>query len=346
MMSLINVNTANRGKNSLIAVLLCILPFLCAFVSLLIGRYGIDSSEALEILWGAITGAESNTSGKAAVIITEIRFPRAVLGLLVGASLAVSGAAFQGLFCNPLVNSGILGVSSGAGFGAALAIILFGIGNHTFIFAFTFGCIAVGMSYMIGRVYNTTSTIMLVLGGTVVSAIFSALLSFLKYVADPYNQLPAITFWLMGSLASVTKESMLISAIPMLIGITGILMLRWRLNILSMGDNEAKALGINVSFTKGTIICCATLATAGAVCVSGVIGWIGLVIPHVARMLFGSDNKVIVPASISLGAAFMVIVDTLSRSVTGSEIPLGILTALLGGPFFIYLLKKIKGGGW
>jgi len=324
---------------------LFLIPLFCALGTLLLGRIQVSPGDMLSVLQGLVFGTDTGVDPQTALIIREIRLPRAFIGLLVGASLAASGAAFQGLFCNPLVNSGILGVSSGAGFGAALAIILFGRGNEVFAFAFLFGCLAVSMSYLVGKVYRTTSTVMLVLGGVVVSSIFSALLSFLKYVADPYDQLPAITFWLMGSLASISSGVVFAAAIPMLIGLGGLWLFRWRLNVLSMGDQEAQALGVNVPLTKGLIIACATLATAGAVCISGIIGWVGLIIPHICRMLFGSDNKIIVPASSCFGGAFLVIVDTIARTLTGSEIPLGIITAILGGPFFIYLLKKTKGGG-
>jgi iron complex transport system permease protein len=168
----------------------------------------------------------------------------------------------------------------------------------------------------------------------------------MKYVADPTNQLAAITFWLMGSLATATYRDLLLGGIPMAIGVAGLIAIRWRINVLSMGDKEASALGINTAWNKGFVIASATLATAGAVCVSGTIGWVGLVIPHIARMLVGNDNKVLLPASFSLGACFLILVDNIARTLTGSEIPLGILTALVGGPFFVYLLKKTKGGGW
>jgi iron complex transport system permease protein len=279
-------------------------------------------------------------------VVWDIRLPRAILGALVGGSLAVSGAAFQGLFRNPLVSSGILGVSSGAGFGAALAILLFSHTNYVYLFAFCFGGLAVLLSYFIGRVYNTTPTIMLVLGGVIVSSIFSSLISFAKYVADPYDQLPTIVFWLMGSLATARFHDIAVAGIPMVAGMAGLVAIRWRINVLSMGDKEARTLGINTSLTKGIIIFCATLATAGAVCVSGIIGWVGLVIPHIGRMLVGNDNNQLIPASLALGACFLIIVDNLGRVITGSEIPLGILTALVGGPFFVYLLKQTKGGGW
>ena len=279
-------------------------------------------------------------------IIWEIRLPRALLGCLVGASLAISGTAFQGLFQNPLVSSGILGVSSGSGFGAALAIILFNTVSAAYPFAFFFGISAVICSYLIGRLYGQAPAIMLVLGGVIVSSVFSALLSFVKYVADPYEQLPTIVFWLMGSLASARYHDIQVAGIPMFIGIVGLIGIRWQINLLSMGDREAHSLGVNTGLAKTLVIFCATLATAGAVCVSGVIGWIGLVIPHVGRMLVGNDNRILIPVSLSLGACFLVLVDNLGRIITGSEIPLGILTALVGGPFFVYLLKKTKGGGW
>ncbi len=310
------------------------------------GRYPVSLGDVIHVL-GAPPLLNGNTDPDIYhTIIWDIRLPRALLGGLVGASLAAGGAAFQGLFRNPLVSSGILGVSSGAGFGAALAILLFNTVAAAYPFALVFGIFAVICSYLISRLYNTTPTIMLVLGGVIVSSVFSALLSFVKYVADPYEQLPAIVFWLMGSLASARYTDIFIAGIPMAIGIIGLLAIRWQLNVLSMGDREAHALGLNITLSKGLVIFCATIATAGAVCVSGVIGWIGLVIPHIGRMLVGNDNQQLIPVSLSLGACFLILIDILSRVITGAEIPLGILTALAGGPFFVYLLKKTKGGGW
>lgn len=310
------------------------------------GRYPISILTVSKVLWGKITMSPGNVSDMANTIVWDIRLPRAILGAMVGGCLAVSGAAFQGLFRNPLVSSGILGVSSGAGFGAALAILLFSTTAPIYIFAFVFAGLAVFLSYLIGKVYNTTPTVMLVLGGVIVSSVFSALISFAKYVADPTEELPAIVFWLMGSLATARYRDIAIAGIPMAMGIIGLLAIRWRINVLSMGDKEAHSLGINTSLNKGIVIVCATLATAGAVCVSGIIGWVGLVIPHIGRMLVGNDNRVLIPTSLSLGACFLILVDLLGRMITGSEIPLGILTALIGGPFFVYLLKKTKGGGW
>ncbi|MCR4419617.1 MAG: iron ABC transporter permease [Clostridia bacterium] len=326
--------------------LLPLVPVLFIFLSLFIGRYPVPPVVAAHILWSKFTGAPADVPDISRTVVWDIRLPRAILGAMVGGSLAASGAAFQGLFRNPLVNSGILGVSAGAGFGASLAILLFKSVVLVYAFAFGFGFLAVILSYLIGRIYRSTPTIMLVLGGVIVSSMFQALISFIKYIADPYEKLPAIVFWLMGSLASARFQDIIVASIPMSVGMAGLVAISWRINVLSMGDKEAQTLGVNVVLEKGIVIFCASLATAGAVCVSGIIGWVGLVIPHIGRMIVGNDNRVLIPTSMALGGAYLILVDTLARVVSGSEIPLGILTALVGGPFFVYLLKKTKGGGW
>jgi iron complex transport system permease protein len=327
-------------------IFLGVAPLVFILVSLCIGRYPISLSEVIIELWKGLVNHKIALNDTTQVIIWEIRLPRVVLGCLVGGALGVSGAALQGLFKNPLVSPGILGVSSGSGFGAALAILLFNSTSASYPFALGFGILAVFLSYLIGRVYKTAPNIMLVLGGVIVSSVFSALISFAKYVADPYEQLPSIVFWMMGSLATAGYGDIMLAGPLILIGAMGLYGIRWKINVLSMGDKEAHTLGVDTRLTKGLVIFGATLATAGAVCVSGVIGWIGLIIPHIGRMLVGSDNKILVPVSFSLGACFLILVDTLARMVTGSEIPLGILTALVGGPFFVYLLKKTKAKGW
>lgn len=332
-------------KKKLLYILSFIAPFLCVFISLFIGRYPITLSLIIEVIWHKLFFIQDNIPETYKTIIWDIRLPRAILGGLVGGSLAVSGGAFQGLFRNPLVSSGILGVSSGAGFGASLAILLFNNTIITYIFAFSFGILAVLLSYLIGRSYNTTPTVMLVLGGTIVSSVFASLISLVKYVADPFTQLPKIVFWLMGSLAYASYKDIMIAGIPMLIGIIGLIAIRWQINVLSMGDKEARALGVNTFWLKGILIFSATLATAGAVCVSGIIGWVGLIIPHIGRMLIGNNNKALIPISLSLGACYLIIIDNIARTLTGSEIPLGILTSLIGAPFFVYLLKT-REGGW
>jgi iron complex transport system permease protein len=324
-------------------------PILLLFASLMIGRYDLDFMQVLTILHdrflGLFNGARDAVVDIPSVIVWDIRLPRAIMALMVGATLAVCGGTLQGVFRNPLVDTRMMGVQAGAGFGASLAIILFGNMAMTYIFAFAFAIGAMIMAVMIGRIYKTAPTVTLVLGGVIVQSIFSALISFARYIANPIDQLPAITFWLMGSFARANYADLAFAAIPIGIGLLGIMLLRWRINVLAMGDKEARALGVNTKATRAVVIICTTIATAGAVSISGTIGWVGLVIPHIARMIIGNDNRVLLPVSLSLGASFMLIVDNFARTLTPGEIPLDILTALVGAPFFIYLLKKTKGGG-
>ena len=323
--------------------LLLLLPILCIFLTLFVGRYPLSFLQVMGVLLPGVGFPEPTY--EVHTIVWQMRLPRAIMGTFVGAALAVSGAAFQGVFRNPLVNSGILGVTNGAGFGAALAIIVFGGGLYTYGLSFTFAVMAVVLAYFAGRFYGSAPSVTLVLGGVVISSFFSALTSILRYIADPYSQLPAITYWFMGSLANA-NYSQFIAFIPMTVGMAMIYLSRWRINALSMGEKEATALGVNTGFYKLMIIGGATLTTASAVCVSGGIGWVGLVIPHIGRMLVGNDNTKLIPLSMSLGACFLVLIDVLSRTLSSSEIPIGILTSLIGTPFFVYLLKKTKGGGW
>jgi iron complex transport system permease protein len=339
------MNTKNYKTRLFSPYLLIIAaPLVFLFASLFIGRYPLSVFDIKDVLISFFSGSNTNITHNN--IIQYIRLPRAILGILVGGSLAISGAAFQGLFRNPLVSSGMLGVSAGAGFGAALAIILFNGFFYVYFMSFAFGLLAVMLSFFVGRLCSASPTITLVLGGIIIGSIFSALTSFAKYVADPYDQLPTIIYWLMGSLSRARYKDIIMSGIPMIIGSAGLIIMRWRMNVLSMGDREAQTLGINVRVHRIFIIICATLATAGAVSVSGVIGWIGLVVPHMGRMITGSNNKLLIPVSFSVGACFLLVVDDISRVISGSEMPLGILTAIVGGPFFIYLLKKTKGREW
>ena len=321
-----------------IAAGLVLLPLLCILVSLFFGRYPLPLRDVLLALF-----RPQEVPLAARVAVWQLRLPRAIAAAFVGASLAVSGAAFQSAFRNPLVNSGILGVSNGAGFGACVAIVFFGGGVFTYLLSFLFAVAAVLLSYFAGRISRVTTTITMILGGTIVGAFFSALVSIMKYLADPYSQLPSITFWFMGSFASI-NHSHLLAAIPMGIGILLIFLSRWRLNVLSMGDREAASLGLDVRRCQILVIGGATLCTAAAVCISGTIGWVGLVIPHIGRMIIGNSNQKLIPVSISLGASFLVLMDLIARTLTGAELPIGILCALIGTPFFVYLLKKTKGG--
>jgi iron complex transport system permease protein len=263
----------------------------------------------------------------------------------VGASLALAGVSFQGLFRNPLVSPDILGVSSGAGFGAALAILLGGNQLAIQVTAFGFALLAVGISYSISKMVKGNPTLSLILAGMAIASLFGALLSLVKYVADPVNQLPAITYWLMGSLASVGQKSLLYAAVPMLIGITVLILIRWRFNVLAMGEEEAKALGVDTGRLRIIIVVCCTMITASAVCISGTIGWVGLVIPHIGRALVGPDHKKLLPVCLLIGAAFLLLIDDIARVVASVEIPIGILTAIVGIPFFVFLLKR-GGRGW
>lgn len=326
-------------------VLVIAAPFVCVVVSLLCGRYMLSPAEVFVALASLITGDTGSLSPEVVALVVQVRLPRALAAAAVGAALAASGAAYQGVFRNPLVNPGLLGVSNGAGFGAALAIVCFGGGAAVYPSAFAFGIVAVAASWWIARVYKSTPMIMLVLGGTIVSSVFSALISLMKYVADSATQLPSIVFWLMGSLASVGFDDFWAVAV-MALGCIALVIVAWRIDVLSLGDKEARALGLEPGRAKAVVVVAATLATAGAVCMAGVVGWMGLIIPHVGRMLIGPGNKRLVPASIALGAAFLVIVDTCARCLWASEVPLGILTALIGAPFFVYLLKRTKGSGW
>ncbi len=323
---------------------LILIPLGLFLISLFIGRYPLSPGDIMKALGEVLLFRDFNVPKTVYTILFKIRFPRTMTAMLIGAALSVSGASFQGMFRNPLVSPDVLGVSSAAGFGAALAILASGNAAVIQISAFTFGITGVLLTYGISRIYKSTPVLMLVLSGVVVSAFFSALISATKFMADPYEKLPAITFWLMGSLSGTTMEDLAAVLPAIAAGITGLMLVRWRLNVLVMGDEEARSLGIRTEILKGIIIFCATIVTAASVCVSGMVGWVGLVIPHVGRMLVGPDHKVLLPSSAVLGASYLLIIDTIARTAISSEIPLGILTAVIGAPFFAYLIRKTKGG--
>lgn len=322
------------------------LPFVVFFVSMFLGRYDVTPGEVLKIFANTVFRAnfEQTWTDSAQKVIIQVRFPRAVMAACVGAGLSMSGAAFQGMFQNPLVSPFILGVSAGASFGAALGLVLSLPYMAVQGMAFLFGMLAVAITYFLARIYKTTPVLMLVLSGTVVSAFFQAMLSIIKFTAEGDEKLPAITFWLMGSLGSVSLSDLAISLIPIVICCTGLMILRWRINLLSMGEREAKSLGVNVQRTNLLIIIFSTVITSTAVSICGIIGWVGQVIPHFCRMVVGPDHKVLIPATMFVGATYILIVDNLCRLLTASEIPLGILTAIIGAPVFAYLLRRTKGG--
>ncbi len=328
-----------ENKEILSIVLLIFLPIILFFASFLIGRYPISPLDVINTILCPIF-PQLEVSSTITTIVFEIRLPRIIAALVVGAALAMAGAAFQSIFKNPLVSSDLLGVSNGAGFGAALAIILSGSNVVVQIFAFIFGLISVSVTYLISRAYKAGGILILVLSGVAISAFFNSLISAIKFVADPDDKLPEIVYWLMGSLASVTMDKLVMILIPIIIGFAILLLLRWHMNLLAMGDEEAQSLGLNPSRVRLLIIAGCTLLTSAAVSVSGVIGWIGLVIPHMTRMIVGPDNRILIPSSLSLGASFLLLIDNISRAVISIEIPIGILTAIIGVPIFLYLLKK------
>jgi iron complex transport system permease protein len=316
------------------------LPLICFFLSLFFGRYNAPPLEVLNVILGKMTGQAGGWSPTLETVIFSIRLPRICAAMLIGGGLAVSGASFQGLFRNPLVSPFILGVATGAGFGAALAILL--SGNNIVIqgSAFVFGILAVLISYGLTRMYRTSSIMVMVLSGVIVGTFFSALISLIKYVADPYDKLPVIVFWLMGSLATISRDDFFAILPPMAVGIGVIFSLRWKIGVLSIGEEEARSLGLEPAWLRLFLIAAATLVTASAVAVSGVIGWVGLVIPHLARMISGPDYRRLIPLSMSLGACYLLLIDTLARNLINGEVPLGILTATVGAPVFAIILRK------
>lgn len=311
--------------------------------SLLLGRYALSPGQLLHMLWTKVTGGAADWPLSDDKVVFAVRLPRVAAAALVGAALAVSGAAYQGMFRNPMVSPDILGASTGAGFGAAVAILLgagyFGISAA----AFCCGLLAVAAAWLVSRLSRTNQTVTLILAGMMISSLFSAGTSFVKLVADTQQQLPAITYWLMGSLSSIKDKDVLFLSIPVTLGMVPLLVLRWRMNLLTLGEEEAQSMGVNTRRLRGTVIVCATLLTSASVAVSGMIGWVGLVIPHFCRMLFGYDYRRLIPAGALFGASFLLIVDNIARLVTTGELPLGILTAFVGAPLFVYLI--VTGGG-
>ena len=331
------------NKHRLIKFSIIALPIIAVILALFLGRYDLGFSKVLDV----IVSPNSFVGDISYSLVFNMRLPRAILGLLVGGILAASGAGLQGMFKNPLVDTGMLGVNSGASFGAVLGIILFNNSyGATILFAFAFGLLAVFLSYTVGTIYKSAPRLMLVLGGVIVSSLFSSLVSLGKFVADPFDQLPSIVFWMMGSLANISFIEVLYVVAPILLCGIGLYLLGWKINVLSMGDREAHSLGVNIRWTKMLVIVCCSLGTAAAVSVCGTIGWIGLVIPHIVRMLLGSDNKKIIPYSFLLGAGFLTIIDILARTLTSAELPIGMLTSFIGVPFYVFLLRKTRGGGW
>jgi len=329
----------SREKRGKYFIIIFAAVFAVVFItSFAIGKYPISPGMLLRVFFGKITGAPQTWTNEAELVIFKIRMPRVLAGALIGAGLSVAGAAYQGLFRNPLVSPDVLGASAGAGFGAALSIYL-GL-SYALVStgAFVFGILAVGAAYFVSTRARRSQTLGMVLAGIMISSLFSSATSFIKLIADPNNVLPSITFWLMGSIAGVRGNRLVWAAAPILSGMLVLLALRWKLNLLTTGEDEARSMGLNTRILRVVIVSAATLITAASVAISGLIGWVGLVIPHFARLLVGYDYRTMLPVSMLMGASFMMLVDNLARSVATSEIPLGILTAFVGAPFFLYLI--------
>ena len=331
------------AENTIFYIILGILPFLAALICLGIGRYSMSVSETVTTLFSRFTNAKVDNT--AYTVIFNVRLPRIILAAVVGAGLSCAGAAFQGLFSNPLATPDTLGVASGASVGAVLAMLIGGNMIGIQGMALIFGLISCLITFLIGRSSRRGSIVMIVLAGLVVSSVFEALVSLMKYVADPQDELPVITYWLMGSMSRANYKNLVMGIPFIVIGIIIIFALRWRLNILSFNEDEARSLGVNVKILRVAFILASSMITASCVSMCGQVGWVGLLVPHISRMMRGNNNCKVIPVSISLGAFFMIVMDTFARSATASEIPISILTAIIGAPVFIVLLKK-TGGSW
>ena len=323
-----------------------LMVFMAAFMAVLavfclcVGKYSVTPAEALEIIFGRLTGAAPVWDPMAENVVLGLRLPRVAAAIVVGAALSISGAAFQGIFKNPLISPDFLGVSSGASVGAAIAILLSLGAVYMQIFAFAGGLLAVTLTASIPVLLRNSSNIMLVLSGIIVGGVMMSILGFLKYIADPETQLASITYWQLGSFSYIRPESLLAVLPVLLISAAVLIGISWWIDVLSLGEREARSLGVNIGRMRGLAMLCATLLTAGAVCVAGTIGWIGLVIPHFARMMVGPANTRLIPAACLLGGNFMLIVDTVTRTIGPIEMPVSILTGIIGAPFYAWLLYK------
>lgn len=329
-----------------VAVGLPLAVVVVAVVALGVGRLWIPPSRVLGILAENLVGLDQDWTATEARVVERLRAPRVGLSLLLGGALGCAGAVLQGVLRNPLVAPQMVGLSSGASFGGALAIVA-GLGSVLLVTgAFVFGLAAIVLVLAMSRVDGRSPVLMLVLSGVVVGAFFSALVSALTYVADPQERLPAVVFWLLGSLATASWDKVLTAAVPVTLGTAVVMSLRWRINVLALGDDDAEALGVPVQSLRWVLLVAVAVVVAGAVSVSGVIGWVGLVVAHLARMWVGPDHRVLLPVSFLVGAGYLTAIDTLARTLTAGEIPIGILTAVVGAPAFFVLLRRTRGRGW
>ncbi len=342
----------SQRRRPRLALVFCAVLFLLAFFSaFMLGRYPVNPGQLLPILfsqplqwlhshcsWVPVPEVTYPDAARTAVLL--VRLPRILAAALVGAGLSAAGLCYQGLFRNPMVSPDVLGASAGAGFGAALGLF-FALSRPAIItLAFSTGLLAVAAVQAVATRVRGSPVIGLVLGGIMIGSLFSSGTSFLKLIADPDDTLPAITYWLMGDLSSIYFREVRFIAVPISLGLLVLLLLRWRLNVLTLDEDEARSIGVDTHHLRVVVILCSTLITAACVSVSGMIGWVGLVIPHFVRMMAGSDYRITLPCSLFLGGGFLILVDDLARNLTANEIPLGILTSFVGAPFFLYLILK------
>ena len=313
--------------------------FLLSFV---VGRYGVPLGQVVRILLSGVLPLGQTWTDNMAIVVLNVRLPRILLACLVGCGLSAAGTGYQTVFQNPMAAPDILGASSGACFGAALAILTGQGAVMITVFAFLASLLSVALVYLVGNHTRGNRVVNLLLAGIMVGSLFSACTSYIKLVADPTNQLPQITYWLMGSLSGTRMGTVRFAAVCMAVGLVPLLLLRWRMNLLTLSPDEARAMGVHTDRLRLAVILSSTVLTAAAVSVSGMIGWVGLVIPHLSRRIVGSDCRRLMPMSCLFGAAFLLLVDNMARCLTATEIPIGILTAFVGAPFFIYLM--VRGG--
>ena len=332
--------TPRHPVRSIVIMALALLAlFLLSFV---VGRYGVPLGQVVRILLSGVLPLEQTWTGNMAIAVLNVRLPRILLACLVGCGLSAAGTGYQTVFQNPMAAPDILGASSGACSGAALAILTGQDAVMITVFAFLASLLSVALVYLVGNHTRGNRVVNLLLAGIMVGSLFSACTSYIKLVADPTNQLPQITYWLMGSLSGTRMGTVRFAAVCMAVGLVPLLLLRWRMNLLTLSPDEARAMGVHTDRLRLAVILSSTVLTAEAVSVSGMIGWVGLVIPHLSRRIVGSDCRRLMPMSCLFGAAFLLLVDNMARCLTATEIPIGILTAFVGAPFFIYLM--VRGG--
>lgn len=338
------INSEVRNSKSIFGTMIVLLLSLFGMtvLALCIGKYPVSPKESISILLRAATFQEQLSSDMTVNVVLGLRLPRILASIFVGAALSISGACYQGIFKNLLVSPDFLGVSSGACIGAALAILLGLTSAYISGFAFIGGIVAVLITAALPALVKNRSNIMLVLAGIIVSSLMSSILGFIKYTADPDTQLASITYWTMGDFSYVSPSDLITMVIVLIPPMIILMLMSWWIDVLSMGEDEAKTLGANVRLVRAIAILCSTLLTSGSICLAGTIGWVGLIIPHFSRMLVGSSNRKVLPVSCAVGGLFMLLVDTVTRVIGTTEMPVSIMTGIVGAPFFIWLLFKRK----